>query len=130
MTARRTDCSPAPAERGDELVSASPEAFAAIRAFFERQDERARAASAARARTLADLHRRRNIEWDVVSSISMRRTVLDVLGAMPGPRCGVRRAPRPGVDAVVFCSRREGHGGRHLMGTGRYVVAVWSGGTR
>ncbi|WP_163275357.1 hypothetical protein [Cellulomonas iranensis] len=112
------------------LVSASPQAFAEIRAFFDRQDERARTASAARARTLADLHRRRNVEWDVVSRVSMQRTVFDVLGSMPGPRCEVRRPPMPGVDAAVFCSRREGHGGRHLMGTGRYVVAVWSGGTR
>ncbi|WP_087507897.1 hypothetical protein [Cellulomonas iranensis] len=121
---------PVPAARTGALVSASPQALAEIREFFDRQDERARTASVARARTLADLHRRRNIEWDVVSRIAMRRTVFDVLGSMPGPRCGVRRPPIPGVDAVVFCSRREEHGGRHLMGAGRYVVAVWSGGTR
>ncbi len=79
-----------------------------------------------RARTAALLRERAAIEWDVLSRISMQRQVLDVLGACWGPRCGAKRAPRPGSDFTAHCSRRAGHTGRHLLSTGKYVAAVWS----
>lgn len=105
------------------LVSASPQAFAEIRAFFDRQDERTRAAhaaSAARARTLADLHRRRNIEWDVVSRVSMQRTVFDVLGSMPGAavRCPAPADARCGRGRVLLAPR----GARRPPPDGRRAV--------
>lgn len=39
------------------------------------------------------------------------------------PTCAARTGNK---TWVMFCTRREGHTGRHAAGTGSFVVGVWN----